>query len=222
MRTLLVNLFYWFLDYAYVVKEEIARVIDTTKPSQFRFPGGKPVLLIPGVYETWHFVKPIAKLLHSSGYDVHIVDGLGNNKGTVYEMAEVVNDYINLHHLTQVTIISHSKGGLIGKYLLGLVKDQSKIRKLIALNAPYSGTRYAYLLPVRSLRIFVPNSQILKELALDKENNKRIVSLYGLFDPHIPGGSVLEGAKNVQVKTRGHFRILNDPSVHKAILENIE
>ena len=69
-------------------------------------------------------------------------------------------------------------------------------------------------------------AQLLDHLGLDPgavvvEVNRRIVSVYGLFDPHIPGGSHLEGARNVQLGTRGHFLPLSDPRVHEAILEGI-
>ena len=50
-------------------------------------------------------------------------------------------------------------------------------------------------------------------LASEEEVNARIVSVFGAFDPHIPAGSELAGAKNVQLDTGGHFRILNDPRV---------
>jgi hypothetical protein len=37
--------------------------------------------------------------------------------------------------------------------------------------------------------------------------------VYGRFDPHIPEGSELVGAKNVRLETGGHFRILAHPRV---------
>ena len=43
--------------------------------------------------------------------------------------------------------------------------------------------------------------------------NARIVSAYGSFDPHIPGGSALPGARNVILETMGHFRVLGDARV---------
>ena len=222
MKQIFINLFYWIADYLYVAKEEIGGLLDPDKSVNYRLHGGESIILIPGVYEGWHFVKPIARLLYKHGYDVHIVDDLGYNRGTVEEMAEVVKKYITKQSLHNVTIISHSKGGLIGKYLLAMVPEPVVINKLIALNAPFSGSKYAYLLPFRTLRIFTPNSKILTELALDTISNSRIVSIFRKFDPHIPGGSMLNGAKNVQLNTYGHFRIINDSKVHNAILLNLK
>jgi len=67
------------------------------------------------------------------------------------------------------------------------------------------------LLP--SLRIFIPNDPTILALTREAAVNPRIVSVYGRFDPHIPGGSRLDGAKNVQLDTGGHFRILAHPRV---------
>jgi hypothetical protein len=50
-------------------------------------------------------------------------------------------------------------------------------------------------------------------LASDLTANARIVSIFGLFDPHVPEGSELPGAKNVRLETGGHFRILAHPRV---------
>jgi hypothetical protein len=50
-------------------------------------------------------------------------------------------------------------------------------------------------------------------LAEDRDVNRRIVSVFGEFDPHIPGGSFLAGAKNVRLETGGHFRVLAHPRV---------
>jgi triacylglycerol lipase len=214
-------LLYWFLDYVYVARKEVRVVFTFKKPSHFRTEGGKPILLIPGIYENWKFILPIASLLKKHGYDVHIVEGLGYNRGTVEAMANVVNDYIKDNALKNVTIVSHSKGGLVGKYALSTAGSHV-INGLVALNAPFSGSRYAYLLPLRSLRIFIPNSALLAMLTSDTKSNARIVSIYGMFDPHIPGGSKLEGAKNVQLNTYGHFRIISDPVVLQAMISAVQ
>jgi pimeloyl-ACP methyl ester carboxylesterase len=56
------------------------------------------------------------------------------------------------------------------------------------------------------------------ELAAAQAANSRVVSLYGAFDPHIPEGSELPGATNVELPVAGHFRILNRPETVRAVL----
>ena len=221
MHKLFRNSWYWLLDYSYVVTHQLKSFFDHSHPSQYRQKSTTSIILIPGIYENWKFMKPIAKLLYAEGHDIHIIDGLGYNRGTVEAMAQVVSDYIASHHLNDVTLVTHSKGGLIGKYLLSVHNQSNVVNGLVALNAPFSGSRYAAIFPLKSLRIFVPTSEILMTLGNNKLVNRLIVSIYGRFDPHIPGGSHLEGAHNIELDTYGHFRIISDPAIHAAIVASV-
>lgn len=214
------KLFYWALDYAYVLHWQLRSLFSRTSPNQFRQPGGESIILIPGVYESWRFMQPIARVLFEHGYDVHTLDGLGYNRSSIEDMASVVDTYIHSEHLSRVTIVAHSKGGLIGKLALSTTDT---IQGLVTINTPFSGSKYAYILPFKQLRVFIPNSRILTMLAVLTHLNKKVSSIYGIFDPHIPGGSVLDGAHNIQITSaRGHFRILNNPDVHAAVLTELE
>ena len=63
---------------------------------------------------------------------------------------------------------------------------------------------------------------LLLQLAKLIVPNKRIVSIYGMFDPHIPEGSSLDGARNVQIPSSyGHFRPLKNPDVLREVLNSI-
>lgn len=66
---------------------------------------------------------------------------------------------------------------------------------------------------MRTLRAFSPDDPSIVGLTRHLEVNARIVSIYAEFDPHIPDGSKLAGAKNVRLDTGGHFRILAHPRV---------
>lgn len=219
-----INLF-WSLDYMYVVRKQLFGLVSRTKPERYRNPVTllPSIILIPGIYEPWQFMKPVAALLRRHGYDVHVIEDLGYNHRDIEDMAKVIDTYIKTTNIKTFVLIAHSKGGLIGKYLLASHNDDKKIKGMIALNTPFSGSLYAYLFPlVKPLRVFMPTSSILKFLSRNQLVNESIVSIYGTFDPHIPGGSRLEGAKNIQLDTHGHFRIMKDRKVHQAILKEIE
>jgi triacylglycerol lipase len=215
------NALFWALDYTYLSKMQLQSLTSNDTVTSFQNASGSAVLLLPGIYENWHFMKPIAAVLAAQGYDVHVVEGLGYNRGTIEEMAAIVKDYINNHKFSTLAIVAHSKGGLVGKQVLDTYTGTTDITKLITINTPFSGSRYASFLPFKSLRIFSPTSTVLTTLIKNKLNDAKIVSIYGLFDPHIPGGSYLNGATNIQLKTYGHFRTLYDPTVHTEILNNL-
>lgn len=224
LKLLVVNQFFWSLDYAYILRKQLFSALNRTDPLSYRsHHSTKPaIILIPGIYERWQFMKPVADLLYRHHYDIHVIEGLGYNQHDVESMAKIVNTYIETSGIDEFILIAHSKGGLIGKYLLASYNADQKIIGLIALNTPFSGSWYAYLfLLVKPLRVFTPRSSMLRFLAKNQSVNRSIVSIYGKFDPHIPAGSRLEGARNIQLDTRGHFRIMNDRSVHQTILREL-
>lgn len=211
-------------DYAYALRLLGARRGPATSVAALRQPrAGRPsIVLIPGVHETWTFLRPVADLLHTQGYDVHAVETLRHNTGSIHEMAARVDAHINAEGIDRCVLVAHSKGGLIGKHLLANHDPVTSILGLVAVNTPFNGSSLARLLPLPTLRMFRPGSAELAELAAASHVNRLIVSIFGSFDPHIPGGSWLTGARNVQLETRGHFLPLGDPVVHAAILDAVE
>lgn len=204
----------WTLDYAYVAYWQIHAFLFPASGHHFRrgtSAGAAPVVLIPGIYETWQFLHPVAERLHARGHPVHVVEGLGYNHGTVPAMAGVVARYLADNDLRGVLLVAHSKGGLIGKYVMSASDQAWRVSRMTAINTPFSGSVYARFAPLRSLRDFSPRSAELLKLASNLEINGRIASVYSVFDPHIPGGSFLEGATNVELETMGHFRLIGDP-----------
>lgn len=57
------------------------------------------------------------------------------------------------------------------------------------------------------------------QLLREERVNEHITSVYGVFDPHIPEGSMLPGARNIQLDTAGHFRILAHEDTIRTILD---
>ncbi|NKX50531.1 alpha/beta hydrolase, partial [Arthrobacter deserti] len=114
------------------------------------------MLLIPGVYENWQFMHRIARRLHEAGYPVHVVKPLGYNRGEMDRMAELVVRYLREADLRNVTLVAHSKGGLVGKRVMLLPASAGRIRHMLAVNTPFSGSVYARLFLVPSIRAFSP------------------------------------------------------------------
>ncbi|MHA7240018.1 esterase/lipase family protein [Arthrobacter sp. TMS1-12-1] len=209
----------WVLDYAYVGFWQVHGFLVRTDPAHYLTPapgapeGKAPVLLLPGIYETWQFMRPIAHHLHRAGHPVHVVQKLGYNRGTVEAMAHLAAAHLTEHDLEDVVIVAHSKGGLIGKFLLTMSSAAPRVNRLVAVNTPFSGSIYAAFFLVPSIRAFSPYNRTLQMLRANLALNARITSIYGRFDPHIPGGSFVEGARNVQLDTMGHFRPIADGRV---------
>jgi triacylglycerol lipase len=178
---------------------------------------GRPVLLLPGVYETWHFLESVGAHLNTLGHPVHVVPGFGRNVLPIARMATLAGDYLEEKQLTDVAIVAHSKGGLIGKTLMMSEPQGARIRSMVAINTPFAGSDYAHLVPIRTLREFVPTHETIVTLAGNAEVNSRITSIFSSWDPIIPNGSVLEAATNIELPITGHFRILDRPDLLAAV-----
>lgn len=207
------------LDYAYVVERQAEGLLRRGGADAFHHGTTAPdVVLVPGVYESWHFMRPVARLLHGAGHAAHVLPHLGYNVGPIAAAAGVLGAYLRTKDLRDVVVVAHSKGGLIGKLAMLREDPEGRIRSMVAINTPFAGSAYARWLPVASLRVFRPDDAGLLELAAEQEVNARITSVYAPWDPHIPGGSVLPGAANVQLETPGHFRPLTDPRLERVLL----
>ncbi|MGO4534680.1 esterase/lipase family protein [Leifsonia sp. 2MCAF36] len=214
-RTLLRRAGVVVLDYLYAGRHQLRAAFDRSTPETLVDGGGDraPVVLIPGIFETWRFLRPLAQHIHGSGHPVHVVTALERNRMSVAEAAGLVTRHLDEHDLTGVVIVAHSKGGLVAKYLMGLPDSGARIRSAVTVSTPYAGSSLARLVPLPSLRPLVPNTPGLVRLALNRAVNAQIVSVWGWFDPHIPEGSRLEGARNIELDVGGHFRILARPEL---------
>ncbi len=219
MTGLLRNLGWWAEDYAYAVAWQARAAVDRTDPRRFATGPRRPVLMIPGVYEPWQFLRPLIDLLHKGGHPVFVVPELGPNHGTLSEGAATVEDALVKRDLREVVVVAHSKGGLIGKLVMVGEGSTPRVARMIAICTPFAGSRYAQFMPIRALRDFSPMDPAGISLRSDESVNGRIVSIFGPFDPHIPEGSELPGATNRLVATGGHFRGLSDPEVQAIVLE---
>lgn len=206
------RLAWWIADYVYAGYWQVRGAFDRRDAHAFADGTAAPIVIIPGVYESWRFMQPLITTLHERGHPVRVIDVLGHNRRPVADAAETVTAFLESEQLTDVLIVAHSKGGLAGKVAM-TGRAGARVRGMLAIATPFGGSRYARRLPLRTLRAFSPDDPGILALALRQDVNDRIVSIYAAFDPHIPEGSELEGAKNVRLETGGHFRILAHPRV---------
>ncbi|TDE88033.1 hypothetical protein EXU48_24275 [Occultella glacieicola] len=214
----------WAADYAYAVGR-IAHAVVTREPEWARTPRpgpGVPVVLVPGIYESWRFLEPLAGRLLDAGHPVHPIRELGLNHADVRSGADVVARRLVELGLPAVVLVAHSKGGLIGKQVMldGAARAGAvgvpRVLGMVAVNTPFAGSSYARFVPVAAVRALSPTA--VRKLGAQRAVDAAITSVHATWDPHIPGGSALPGARNIRVGPSGHFRILGDAGVQDAIV----
>lgn len=212
MSGLLRRAIWWAEDYAYAAVWQVRAFGDRNRAEAYARGPGVPIIVLPGIYESWRFMRPVIERAHRDGHPVHVIEPLQRNLSPIAEMADRVSAYLVERDLHDVVLLAHSKGGLAGKLVM-LGRQGSRVRGMLAVATPFGGSRYARLMLTRSLRALSPRHPSIAALSAQRDANVRIVSVYARFDPHIPEGSELPGAKNVPLDTGGHFRVLAHPRV---------
>ena len=206
-------------DYLWAVAVELRHVRRPRPPKRWLQGHRAPVVLLPGVYETWQFLALVGARLHAKGHPVHVIAGLRHNSSPIAPSAQVVWDYLVEHDLRDVLLVAHSKGGLIGKHLM-VVQEATggrRIDRMIAIASPFAGSPWADLAPISTLRAFRRRDPVVTMLAADARSNARILSVYPRFDQFLPSGSALQGAENVRIDVDGHFRVLASDELYEVL-----
>ena len=225
LRAALRVLFYVVIDWLYVAAWQVYGLFTSSDTRQYLNPPNPretAVVIIPGVYEPWRFMKPLSDTLHREGYPVHVIAGLGYNTGNIPAMASIVHRYLVESDTTRAVVVAHSKGGLIGKYVLANLNEDGRLKHVVAINTPFAGSIYANFAPVRTVRIFSTRDAVIARLQANLMVNTTITSVYSKYDPNIPHSSFLEGATNVTIDIIGHFHVVSNKEVHRRLLEILE
>jgi len=120
---------WWAADYLYAGLRQAAILeppwsIGRRRPAPRHWKSaaaGLPeIVLLPGVYEHWTFLRPLGDALSKAGHQVSVVHGLGINRRGVAETSERLGRALAETPAPAAgrVIVAHSKGGLIGKHLL--------------------------------------------------------------------------------------------------------
>lgn len=183
-----------------------------------------PVILIPGVYSKWQFLKAIADPISLKGYPVYALEHLGYSTKAIHYYAKLIHEFIIEKNLHNLIIIAHSRGGLIAKHLLAYDNEDGRVVKVIAIATPFSGSHLVRFTPNKMMKELHPESEMIKKLHSKNGVNHKIISIFGEWDNHVwpTENCRLEGAKNIQVSVHGHHKILFDKHVHGIILNEIE
>jgi len=210
---ILKKIHWWLIDYMYMFLGYSRSAIYRSLPKNYNNENNEKgnIVLIPGLFTSWHFLKNIGDYFASSGYRIHIVPTISYNHRAISLEADELHQYLEEHGLINVKIIAHSKGGLVGKYYMENenILDH-RVTKLIAIATPFSGSYLAGVSPLKAMKELSPDSQLISDLNKKNKNNINTVSIFPSHDNHVKhkNKSFLKGAKNIELETKGHHKIL--------------
>jgi triacylglycerol lipase len=199
MATLGRILSWWGQDYAYAAYWQVRATLRPGRRERYESGTGRPVVVIPGVWEPWGFLGPVIEALHGAGHPVRVIPALGRNGRPVPDAARTVAGFLEENDLRDVVIVAHSKGGLIGKYVMSEHDPDDRITAMVAICTPFAGSDYARYMAMRTLRAFSPSDPTTVMLQANLETNARIT--------------------NITIQDGGHFRLLDRPEVIDIVVE---
>ncbi|HEX4404051.1 MAG TPA: alpha/beta fold hydrolase, partial [Polyangia bacterium] len=184
---------------------------------------GPPVLLIHGYLATKGSLHLLEEHLARRGHVVMSFRfgpiNLGDIRDSAGLVARKVESIVAQTGVTQVDIVGHSMGGLVGLYYLKRLGGRHRVRRLVLLGTPTRGTWSALLglftapLGLASLQL-LPGSPFLRELAeTPLPPGVDVVSVGALRDWLAPvARTVLDGVRHVSVSS-SHSGLLVDDEV---------
>lgn len=211
------TLYYLLLEYLLIVRLHL-RAFLHRPPSAWQRGDKGTVLLVPGFGEPWTFLATPAGQLSSRGYRIHLVPNLNYNTQPIAECVDALHAYITQNALRQVTLLAHSRGGIVAKLYADAYPEH--VQKIVTISTPYQGTYVGYLY-FCNLKELIPRSSVIQKILHDTGHVDKILNLYAQVDNHvIPNAhALLPGATNTKIPIIGHTRILEAPDTLTALIK---
>lgn len=160
----------------------------------------------------WTF---LAKEFSRKGYDVIFCNYPGRGLGPIEETARTIDSLITTimenDQYTSATFIGHSMGGLVGKYIVKVLKNPY-IDHYVSLGTPHKGSHFAPLASwfSHSAKQMRTDAQFLSDLErLEWPSNVEALCIQGKLDMVVPSKfSKMGDAENLEIKTAFHVSFL--------------
>ncbi|MCJ1679485.1 alpha/beta fold hydrolase [Streptomyces sp. APSN-46.1] len=144
---------------------------------------------------------------------------------TARHLARRVEELCERAGQDRVDLVGHSLGGLVGRYYVQRLGGDARVRTLVTLGTPHSGTRVAPFMDAHPLvRQIRPDSAVMAELRAPAPGCRtRCVAFWSEFDALMaPTGTArIEHpdlhTENVQVTGIGHLTLPAHPAVIAAV-----
>ena len=222
MRPITKHVRIWVREYYYFVFRFFFSITHRV-PARWSVGEKGTVVFIPGFGARATYYWDLCDSLNKHGYKVITIPELGQNIRKVsYEAHVVAKKLMQIHHAKDVVFVTHSKGGVIAKYILDY-HPEIQVKKCITIGAPFGGTRLSFL-KIYHLDELNPESSLIKNIHATQKNNHLIHQIIAKIDNHvIPYQSLyLQGVHIHTTSVIGHTLMSQEPEVLMAVLELLE
>jgi pimeloyl-ACP methyl ester carboxylesterase len=206
-------------------------------PTSRRTPTGAstcPVVLVHGFAHNRTAWPALEAKLREAGFDAVFTFEYDALAGGIRRGAERLGDFVHAvltaTGSTQVDIVGHSMGGLVGRYYAGCLDGVTRVRRLVTLGTPHAGTRIARIFPVplRSLRQLASGSRLIESLSrITPTPGQHFTAIWSdgdeLIHPHTSGAfeDGLARTESIRVGGIGHLAFLHHAGIAALVAETL-
>jgi len=191
-------------------------------------PAPLPVLLVHGVLCNAGVWAKLTRWLRAEGIGPVYALSYGPPLASIELFAEQLAQCIEAIHAAtgapQVVLVTHSMGGLVALAYLRR-HEGARIRRWIAIGAPFEGSVHACCMVGTSLSQMRPGNAWLADLdPRAPADGPPVVSVWSWHDSMVAPqtSSILPGARNEALVGIGHNALLRDPAVFAIVRREYE
>jgi pimeloyl-ACP methyl ester carboxylesterase len=189
--------------------------------------GPRPIIVLHGYAMNRANFVPLAYRLQRAGLGP--VFGfeywtLGRTAAAAKQLGWFIDEVRAATGATEVDVIGHSMGGVVGRYFVSLAGGDGIVRNLITLGSPHSGTEISRVGLGHPTRELVLGSALLTRLALaPPPRHTRMTVVWSRSDALVPGARQLAfpGAEVLMYPDLGHVALLASRRIARALIERL-
>jgi len=180
-----------------------------------------PVLLVPGYATNRSCLAPLCLFLSRRGWSWLWPVNLGRRDrglaSLASELAEKVEALQQRTGSPKVDIVAFSMGGLIAAWYVRHHSGADRVRRLVTIGTPWSGTRLAVFAKPPAARELLYGAHVLEALTPPAVPT---ICIWSPDDPVVvpsSSGVADQGAQSVRIEAAGHLDMLISARVYRAV-----
>lgn len=189
-----------------------------------------PVLIVPGFVGPAFLLIPLEVFLRLHGRRVRLLrtfPALGGVIDHAERIGRAIEELKAETGASRVDIVTHSMGGLAGRYYLLKLDGRPNVRRFITVATPHRGTNWAFFNFTQSIRDMKPGNPLLEELAgAEKIRGVRCINIRAGWDqivwPREHGMWGAEHADEHELPWAEHWAVQTDPRLLALVLTSLE
>jgi pimeloyl-ACP methyl ester carboxylesterase len=218
---------------AAIAEWAMSAALSVARPAGFfKLPGAagrgpRPVIVLHGYAMNRANYLPLAYRMAKAGLGP--IFGfeywtLGRIAAGARQLGWFVDDVLAATGATEVDLIGHSMGGVVGRYYVTFAGGDGVVKNLVTLGSPHAGTDVSAIGIGHPTRELLLGSKLVQRLAAaSAPAHTKVTVIWSRGDALVPGAvqRALPGAEVIMYDDLGHVALLGSRRVAAAVIERL-